>query len=77
GGLDATDAFESIGHSEEARDILKNLEVGELVEGAPPQKEKPTPSKPSPSKDEPSSLFCLQVCFIRSIKLIDFSAGHT
>ncbi|CAG8764773.1 17571_t:CDS:2, partial [Acaulospora morrowiae] len=54
GGLDATDAFESIGHSEEARDILKNLEVGELVGGAPPQKEKPTPSKPSPSKDESS-----------------------
>lgn len=30
GGKDATEAFEDIGHSDEARDILKGLYVGEL-----------------------------------------------
>lgn len=29
-GQDATDAFEDVGHSDEARDILKKLLVGEL-----------------------------------------------
>ncbi|KAK9486859.1 cytochrome b5-like heme/steroid binding domain-containing protein [Lipomyces starkeyi] len=30
GGLDATDAFEDVGHSEEARKILDELCIGEL-----------------------------------------------
>lgn len=29
-GQDATDAFEDVGHSDEARDILKKLVVGKL-----------------------------------------------
>ncbi|CAG8793659.1 19755_t:CDS:1, partial [Cetraspora pellucida] len=29
-GRDATDAFEDVGHSEEALEILKGLEIGEL-----------------------------------------------
>jgi cytochrome b involved in lipid metabolism len=33
-GKDATEAFEDVGHSDEAREILKGLYVGEF-EGAP------------------------------------------
>eukprot|EP00286_Rhodomonas_abbreviata_P027366 CAMPEP_0181314522 /NCGR_PEP_ID=MMETSP1101-20121128/14867_1 /TAXON_ID=46948 /ORGANISM="Rhodomonas abbreviata, Strain Caron Lab Isolate" /LENGTH=120 /DNA_ID=CAMNT_0023421629 /DNA_START=77 /DNA_END=439 /DNA_ORIENTATION=- len=31
GGMDATDAFEDVGHSAGARDILMKYEIGELV----------------------------------------------
>ncbi|KAI8322183.1 putative cytochrome b5 [Martensiomyces pterosporus] len=34
-GINATEAFEDIGHSEDARDLLKQYEIGDL-EGAPP-----------------------------------------
>ena len=30
GGQDATEAFEDVGHSDEARDILKGLQIGTL-----------------------------------------------
>lgn len=30
GGQDATEAFEDVGHSDEARDILEGLLIGEL-----------------------------------------------
>lgn len=32
GGQDATEAFNDVGHSDEARKILSNLEIGELKE---------------------------------------------
>lgn len=40
GGQDATEAFEDVGHSDEAREILDGLLVGDLkrVEGDPPKK---------------------------------------
>ncbi|KAJ1664625.1 hypothetical protein IW140_004018 [Coemansia sp. RSA 1813] len=34
-GIDATEAFEDIGHSEDARELLADLLIGDL-EGAPP-----------------------------------------
>lgn len=39
-GQDATEAFEDVGHSDEAREILEGLKVGVLkrVEGDPPPK---------------------------------------
>ncbi|KAI0477466.1 putative cytochrome b5 [Xylariaceae sp. FL0804] len=45
GGQDATDAFEDVGHSDEARETLEELLVGDLKrrEGDP----KPKPSAPS------------------------------
>ncbi|KAJ1845125.1 hypothetical protein LPJ73_004954 [Coemansia sp. RSA 2703] len=36
-GLDATDAFEDIGHSEDARELLKDYFVGNLQGAAPTQ----------------------------------------
>jgi cytochrome b5 len=40
GGQDATEAFEDVGHSDEAREILDGLLIGDLkrVEGDPPKK---------------------------------------
>ena len=40
GGQDATEAFEDVGHSDEAREILDGLLVGSLkrVDGDPPAK---------------------------------------
>lgn len=33
GGRDATEAFEDVGHSDEARDMLVKMLVGQLAEG--------------------------------------------
>ncbi|KAF9583025.1 hypothetical protein BGW38_010394 [Lunasporangiospora selenospora] len=42
-GHDATESFEDVGHSEEARDIMKRFYVGELkLEGSEKPKTKPT-----------------------------------
>ena len=40
GGQDATEAFEDVGHSDEAREILEGLKIGDLkrVEGDPKPK---------------------------------------
>ncbi|KAI9352132.1 cytochrome b5-like heme/steroid binding domain-containing protein [Obelidium mucronatum] len=35
-GFDATDAFEEIGHSDDARDLLKGMKIGTLVDSAKP-----------------------------------------
>ncbi|KAH8921647.1 cytochrome b5 [Atractiella rhizophila] len=39
-GRDATEAFEDVGHSDEARDIMKEYYVGECPEGADNYKKK-------------------------------------
>ncbi|CAG8602642.1 2254_t:CDS:2 [Gigaspora rosea] len=55
-GRDATEAFEDVGHSDEAIEILKGLEIGELKDGIPPPVQKPIP-KPVQRPKEESSLF--------------------
>ncbi|KAG9099157.1 hypothetical protein FRC06_005581 [Ceratobasidium sp. 370] len=50
GGKDATEAFEDVGHSDEARDILKGLYVADF-EGAPLSAPKIAPS----SSNKPAS----------------------
>ncbi|GBB88649.1 hypothetical protein RclHR1_15200006 [Rhizophagus clarus] len=55
-GRDATEAFEDVGHSDEAHGLLKGLEIGVLKEGSQPQTQKPsTPSYPKPPQSETSS----------------------
>jgi len=39
-GKDATEAFEDVGHSEEARGLLNGMQVGEFEKGANEQKAK-------------------------------------
>ncbi|KAK9478930.1 cytochrome b5-like heme/steroid binding domain-containing protein [Lipomyces japonicus] len=39
-GIDATDAFEDVGHSDEARDILNKLHVGDLDPSEVPKNSK-------------------------------------
>ncbi|KAF8607485.1 cytochrome b5 [Ceratobasidium sp. AG-I] len=51
GGKDATEAFEDVGHSDEAREILQGLYVGDF-EGAPLSAPK---INPSPSQNKPAS----------------------
>ncbi|CAG8978070.1 hypothetical protein HYALB_00000742 [Hymenoscyphus albidus] len=55
GGQDATEAFEDVGHSDEAREILDGLLIGDLkrVEGDPKPKVYDAADSPSPSA-EPS-----------------------
>lgn len=36
GGQDATEAFEDVGHSDEAREILEGLKIGVLKRQVPP-----------------------------------------
>ncbi|KAG8218500.1 cytochrome b5-like heme/steroid binding domain-containing protein [Butyriboletus roseoflavus] len=46
GGKDATEAFEDVGHSDEARGLLPDLLVGELEQGSAPSKAKKASSNP-------------------------------
>ncbi|XP_021748340.1 cytochrome b5-like [Chenopodium quinoa] len=46
-GKDATEDFEDIGHSDNARDMLKNYYVGDVDVSTIPSKHKPTKSQPS------------------------------
>nr|CAG8520140.1 15454_t:CDS:2 [Entrophospora candida] len=52
GGKDATEAFEDVGHSDEARELLKGFEIGGQP---PPSTPKTTPSYPNAPKLEPTS----------------------
>ncbi|APA15473.1 hypothetical protein SS1G_13399 [Sclerotinia sclerotiorum 1980 UF-70] len=54
GGQDATEAFEDVGHSDEAREILKGLHIGTLkrVAGDPAPKPQTTTASPTSSQDE-------------------------
>ncbi|KAI9736528.1 MAG: hypothetical protein M1818_006039 [Claussenomyces sp. TS43310] len=51
GGQDATEAFEDVGHSDEARELLSGLAIGDLERTA----DDPSPRKPSASAPAPSS----------------------
>ncbi|GAB7362615.1 hypothetical protein MBLNU230_g2927t1 [Neophaeotheca triangularis] len=52
GGQDATEAFEDVGHSDEAREILEGMLIGNLkrVDGDPPAKNSAAASTSSASK---------------------------
>ncbi|KAJ8063267.1 hypothetical protein OCU04_008498 [Sclerotinia nivalis] len=54
GGQDATEAFEDVGHSDEAREILNGLLIGTLkrVSGDPAPKVQTTTASTSSSQDE-------------------------
>ena len=58
-GGDATNAFEDVGHSQDARELQKNYLIGELAEpdSKPPVHIKTTPYAPSGSSDSSSWLF--------------------
>ncbi|CAG8570335.1 569_t:CDS:2 [Funneliformis mosseae] len=56
GGSDATEAFEDVGHSDEAHDLLKTYEIGELKDGPPIPSQKSQPSYPKPQPAETSNL---------------------
>ncbi|KAF8138320.1 cytochrome b5-like heme/steroid binding domain-containing protein [Boletus edulis] len=47
GGKNATEAFEDVGHSDEARGLLPDLLVGELEQGSTPSKAKKASSNPA------------------------------
>lgn len=52
-GKDATEEFEDIGHSENARDMLKNYYVGDIDVSTIPVKRQPTKSQPFQAATEP------------------------
>ncbi|KAK7419065.1 hypothetical protein QQX98_003567 [Neonectria punicea] len=54
-GTDATEAFEDVGHSDEAREILDTLHVGNLKRVPGDQEPKDQRSVPTPAIKQPSS----------------------
>ncbi|KAI5124874.1 hypothetical protein M0805_007305 [Coniferiporia weirii] len=56
-GKDATEAFEDVGHSDEARELLKDMFVGDF-EGSSslPAKSAPSPSAPAPVAQTASNI---------------------
>lgn len=65
GGQDATEAFEDVGHSEEAREILAGYEIGTLIrkpgDGPPPPPKPPGPPGPPspPTPDRGIGLYAI------------------
>lgn len=59
-GKDATESFEDVGHSDEARDIMSKLYVGEYQAGVSPPT---TALKPTPSFSSWPFLFVVIVLF--------------
>ncbi|KAI3320310.1 cytochrome b5 [Xylariaceae sp. AK1471] len=57
GGQDATEAFEDVGHSDEARETLENLYVGDVKRKAGDPVPKATASAISPPADTSSAGF--------------------
>ncbi|KAI4285275.1 MAG: hypothetical protein L6R38_000812 [Xanthoria sp. 2 TBL-2021] len=57
GGQDATEAFEDVGHSDEARQLLEGMEKGKLkrMAGDPEPHDSPSASKADSSNTSPSS----------------------
>ncbi|KAF7302154.1 Cytochrome b5 heme-binding domain-containing protein [Mycena indigotica] len=56
-GQDATEAFEDVGHSDEARDLLPGMLIGELEENSVrQQKSKSSPLPPPPQAARVSSV---------------------
>ncbi|KAI1318277.1 hypothetical protein EDD11_006973 [Mortierella claussenii] len=47
-GKDATESFEDVGHSEEAREIMEKMYVGEYKDDKPGKKAKSSTSTPKP-----------------------------
>lgn len=63
GGQDATEAFEDVGHSDEAREILEGMLIGTLKrqpgDPAPASSAKPTSSTPSSGSGLGTSVYAL------------------
>ncbi|KAK4252451.1 putative cytochrome b5 protein [Corynascus novoguineensis] len=58
GGQDATEAFEDVGHSDEARDTLKQLKVGTLKRNpGDPKPKTPLPGAVAPAANNESAGF--------------------
>ncbi|KAF1984929.1 cytochrome b5 [Aulographum hederae CBS 113979] len=67
GGQDATEAFEDVGHSDEAREILDGMLVGTVKRqpGDPsPSNQPPKPAAPSTSPDGSSSVMLYIIMLI-------------
>jgi len=66
GGQDATEAFEDVGHSDEAREILEGLLVGTLKrkEGDPKPKTYAPGASPSATSDGSSGIALYAIIFI-------------
>lgn len=53
-GKDATDDFEDVGHSDNARDMLMSYHVGEVDVSTIPEKHKPAKPQPSQATVQPN-----------------------
>ncbi|XP_030382727.1 cytochrome b5 [Scaptodrosophila lebanonensis] len=71
-GKDATENFEDVGHSNDARDMMKKYKVGELVESertTVPQKSEPTWSSDQQNEESPlkSWILPLVLCLVATL----------
>ncbi|RIA98106.1 cytochrome b5-like heme/steroid binding domain-containing protein [Glomus cerebriforme] len=73
-GRDATEAFEDVGHSDEAHGLLKGFEIGELKEGAPPQPPKNSTPPSYPKQPQPESSSSLVSYLLPIAVLVAFIA---
>lgn len=75
-GKDATDDFEDVGHSENARDMLKDFYVGEIDGSTIPSKTTYTPPKqPHYNQDKTSEFIIKLLQFLVPIAILGLAFG--
>ncbi|PRQ35944.1 putative cytochrome b5-like heme/steroid binding domain-containing protein [Rosa chinensis] len=75
-GKDATDDFEDVGHSENARDMLKDFYVGEIDASTIPKKTTYTPPKqPQYNQDKTSEFIIKLLQFLVPIAILGLAFG--
>lgn len=75
-GKDATDDFEDVGHSDNARDMLKDFYVGEIDASTIPSKTTYTPPKqPHYNQDKTSEFIIKLLQFLVPIAILGLAFG--
>ncbi|KAJ0960102.1 hypothetical protein J5N97_000117 [Dioscorea zingiberensis] len=75
-GKDATDDFEDVGHSDNARDMLKDFYVGEIDASTIPKKTTYTPPKqPQYNQDKTSEFIIKLLQFLVPIAILGLAFG--
>lgn len=75
-GKDATDDFEDVGHSDSARDMMKDYYVGEIDTSTIPKKTHYTPPKqPHYNQDKTSEFIIKLLQFLVPLAILGIAVG--
>ncbi|KAK9457015.1 hypothetical protein V1511DRAFT_243739 [Dipodascopsis uninucleata] len=76
GGLDATDAFEDVGHSDDARKILEPLKIGELDPSEKPSSAKSLSTSESSTSSSGANYFQIVAAVVALAAIIFYTLSQ-